>query len=322
MSPASQDFARLLAGLTAHLTWRVVLQVKNSKRPCSAPGGGWPLTRDPGPHVERGGNVGLACGESTGLAVVDVDDINAFAELEVALGPLGGVTVTTPSGGRHFYFAWEPNLLGKIVTSDGRVVGDVLRGGVERNQQPAPWVKATCPPSVVCIAPTPVRPEFGGGAYTWGEDTDLTRPLPALPPLWRAYLGATAPVQPPRPTAAPAPATIVEAALRQPGAQRRGEDVKFQCPGCRDLGRDRAQDNARLFTASGKWACAVFPAGTPGSREHWLSIGVALGAFDRATAAILRQRASAVWRVQENRRGNVSGRGGLLPGFRSARRVR
>ncbi len=67
-------------------------------------------------------------------------------------------------------------------------------------------------------------------------------------------------------------AELEAVALQQPGAVRRGRDIKFQCPACRDEGHDAHRDNARLF-ATGKWGCAV------NQEAHWRPIGELLGAF-------------------------------------------
>ncbi|MGH7393760.1 MAG: hypothetical protein ACREM3_30535, partial [Candidatus Rokuibacteriota bacterium] len=61
------------------------------------------------------------------------------------------------------------------------------------------------------------------------------------------------------------------AALQQPGARERGDDVKFQCPQCRAEGHDQHKDNARVF-ANGKWGCAV-------DRAHFRAIGEVLGVY-------------------------------------------
>jgi hypothetical protein len=106
--------------------------------------------------------------------------------------------------------------------------------------------------------------------------------LPTIPPAWRSYFARV--FQPPTVT----PPTLENLpdddqrflmAVQQPGATRRGDDIKFQCPACVVAGGDTAQDNARLFK-NAKWGCAVYPRGVAGSLLHWMAIGIALEVFD------------------------------------------
>jgi hypothetical protein len=260
-----------------------VLLERNAKKPVVyRRGDGWPLTRDVDLMrywvIERGGNVGLMAGEAFGLAIIDVDDSIAFAELEVQLGPLGAPSVITARGKPHYYVAWAPGIPATLTTPDGSiVVGEPRRGGYTTGQTPPPWQQAVCPPS-----------RIDGRAYRFVNDAALTGPLPSIPPRWRAYFATMSPSETRnrRAAATTTPTTagtarqlhVLETALRQPGARARGSDVKFQCPACAEAGRDTSQDNARLF-ASGAWGCAVYPRGVPGGREHWRRIGEVLGAL-------------------------------------------
>ncbi len=55
-------------------------------------------------------------------------------------------------------------------------------------------------------------------------------------------------------------------ALKQPGARRRSNGVKFQCPACRAEGHDRHRDNAIMFT-DGRFGCAYDSAHGPAIAE-------------------------------------------------------
>ncbi len=60
-------------------------------------------------------NIGIATGKSASIAVLDVDPRHggeeSLAELVTAHGPLSaGPVVSTPTGGRHYYFRWRPGL--------------------------------------------------------------------------------------------------------------------------------------------------------------------------------------------------------------------
>jgi hypothetical protein len=53
----------------------------------------------------------------------------------------------------------------------------------------------------------------------------------------------------------PDAATMLELALKQPGAKRRQHGVKFQCAGCVAEGHDKSMDNACVFN-DGRFSCA------------------------------------------------------------------
>jgi Bifunctional DNA primase/polymerase, N-terminal len=281
----ASDLDRLLAAMRAH-PWLVVPCRRRAKRPSAiAPGDPWLVTNDPGQireWVGDGNNVGLMAGEAFRLAIIEVDDASGFADLCRVLGPLGTPTVSTARGRAHHYVAWEPGIPGTLIGLHGEVIGEPRRGGVVAGQDPEPQQMAVAPPSYVVD-----RAKGIDGPYRWADGFDPTAPLPQLPAPWRRYFARMTRPRPPHRPGPPLPAdarqALVAAALRQPGARQRGDDVKFQCPGCAALGRDTAQDNARLFTATSRWGCAVFSYGVPGSRDHWRAIGHALGAFASPT---------------------------------------
>ncbi len=90
-------------------------------------------------------NLGFMCGSHNRLTVVDVDS-PADSELQHALATYGDspIIVSTPSGGRHVYYAHndEP----RKVRPDERHPIDMLGGGL-------------------CVAPPSVRPS--GASYAW-----------------------------------------------------------------------------------------------------------------------------------------------------------
>ncbi len=256
--------------------WQAVLLSPRSKQPAAPKGKPWPLSTDQEEirnHVVAGsGNAGLIAHERTGLAVVDVDDGARFAEMEAALGRLGDPWVMTGSGKTHIYIAWESNLPAKLRWADQKV-GEVQRGntrpGADGQQQ--------------IVAPPSIHPGTGR-AYRWLVNP-VTAPLGLLPEAWRAYFASTTHTgtrSTARPVLLGSAQTFTDlegAALQQPGARRRADRVKFQCPQCREEGHDRHEDNAALFVDTGGWGCA-YTSGSLAGRRHWLAIGVALGALD------------------------------------------
>ncbi len=251
--------------------WRAVLLYPRTKKPAAPQGAPWPVTSDAdeiAAHLNASGNLGLLGGEINGLAPVDIDDLAAFAEMERALGPLGGPWVETGSGKPHHYVPWEPRLPAKLRWHDV-IVGEIQRGPGQQ--------QVVCPPSIHPIT---------GRPYRWLVDP-VTAPLPRLPAYWRAHL-----LEPARVTLRRSEtdddlplSQVREAALAQPGARRRpGGKVKFACPACVSEGHDAHQDNAAWFEASGRWGCAWASSGTLG-RAHWEAIGQALGVLGgRVTA--------------------------------------
>jgi hypothetical protein len=255
--------------------WLVVLLQPRSKRPAGVT---WNMTRDPGrieAHVTRGGNIGLVCGPDSGVAVPDFDQIEAARALFQKLGPLAAWVESRP-GRSHSYVRWEPGLPAKL-RWQGQIVGELQRGservGVLSHQQ--------------VVLPPSIHPETGH-PYRWLVDP-TKEPLLALPASWKSHLGKET-EKPQDAAARRRPASVsmaadncTDSALRQPGARRRRNGVKFQCPACRDEGRDRHQDNAIAFD-SGGWGCAV------GGRSHWRPIGLALGQLRPATISTTRER--------------------------------
>jgi hypothetical protein len=57
-----------------------------------------------------GANIALACGESSGVWVIDVDDYDALAALEAKHGPLPGTPVSQTGRGFQYFFRWRPEL--------------------------------------------------------------------------------------------------------------------------------------------------------------------------------------------------------------------
>jgi hypothetical protein len=231
----ASDADRLLAALACH-PWRLVWCRSDRKAPfVPIKGAPWIVTDDR--HQVRawldgGRNVGLVGSEETELAILDIDDPTGFADLVRVLGPLGTPTVHTASGKVHFYVAWEPGIPGTVIGLHGEVIGEPRRGGMVAGAPPRQQM-GICPPS-----------RYAGGAYRFAPGVDLTAPLPRLPDPWRRYFARMAPPRalprPGRPLSSGTRDALTAAALRQPGARQRGDDVKFQCPACVALGRDTA----------------------------------------------------------------------------------
>jgi len=190
-------------------------------------------------YLERGANLGLLTGSRSGIAVVDNDRPDLFAEMEVALGALTLFVRSGRGGGRgHYYVRWSPGLP-KVITWKGEKVGELLGEGQY----------AVMPPSI--------HPDTGR-RYAWDTDPLLT-PIPPLPAAWQAYLATQRqtdrPQKPPEAQTLPRDEVVRREALAlaQPGASRRTTNgrIKFQCPRC----ADSHQDNAVLFT-SGAVGCS------------------------------------------------------------------
>jgi hypothetical protein len=246
--------------------WHLVLL--HGKLPACRAGDPWPITQDLDRirrHVSRFGNVGLFCGQQSGVAVGDDDWRELFEVMESELGPLGRPWVQSGGKSRHYYISWEPNLRPKLVWG-GAVLGEVQRGGTSE----APCQQqVVLPPSV---HPVTRRP------YRWLVDP-TAEPLQPIPGPWRPHLTET-----PRTTERTAPdvgpddlARRQTMALRQPNARDRARYIKFACPACRAEGFDEPGDNAVLFP-DGRWGCA-WAAGTDRQRLHSRAIGIALGAL-------------------------------------------
>src|SRR5262245_1555032 len=162
------DHDRTLAAVDG-LPWEFVLLRPRDKRPAGAH---WQVSRDAdeiGTHLSRGGNLGLVAHERAGLAIIDPDDLLAWADMIDTLGQPSDPWVHTGSGKLHYYIRWESNLPAKL-TWRGELVGEIQRGPGQQ--------QAVIPPSV---HPTTGKP------YRWLVDP-ATEPLVELPGEWRAYL--------------------------------------------------------------------------------------------------------------------------------------
>ncbi len=236
--------------------WKGVLLRPKSKSPA---GKHWQITDDPvviGRCNGHNGNLGIVEGPEYGLAVADIDNVDVFSDLVGLLGEPGKAWVQTGRGGLHYYFKWEPGLPAKLHFA-GKKIGEIQRGSETENGTGLQQV----------VAPPSIHPDTGK-PYTWLVNP-VTEPLRPLPDVWCAYLrGGFTPSNGGRPR--PDPGELREKALAQPGAVQRSGGIKFQCPGCRDEGHDKHEDNAVLFN-DGRWGCAI------GDRTHWDAIASALG---------------------------------------------
>jgi hypothetical protein len=228
--------------------WPIILLQRN-KKPVKRNGKTW-ITTDPGEIERHEGNWGVT---AANVAIIDFDK-PYFDEMTDALGMLPP-TVRTGSGKLHSYVA-PVDGLPRYYFWRGEKVGEIAR-------LPSEYV--VCPPSI--------HPDRGR-RYEWIVEPE--RELYELPVGWRDYLlnGAGANVPPPasqldRPWFGPSADELLARALKQPGARKRRQGVKFQCPGCRAEGHDRSRDNA-FIRLDGRWGCAVNDA-------HRRAIGEALG---------------------------------------------
>lgn len=100
----------------SHRGWRAVLLQARSKRPNGAH---WNITSDTteiDSHIESGGNAGITAGPSprrSGLAILDPDRIDRWADLVSVLDEPGKAWVWTGSGKPHYYVLWELGLPAK-----------------------------------------------------------------------------------------------------------------------------------------------------------------------------------------------------------------
>lgn len=246
--------------------WHVVLLAPRAKRP---QGQAWQVVQNPSVaryHVQQGGNLGLVCGPDSRVAVLDFDVDGAMLQMAETLGPLQPWVQTKK--GFHCYVAWEDNLPAKIFWQ-GTEVGQVQRGPALQH----------------VVMPPSIHPETGL-PYAWLVDPTVTR-VPDLPDEWRRFLREEpevddgipewmerGPIGHPavEPWRGPSPTILLFRASQQPGARRRRNGVKFQCPGCRQEGHDRSKDNAIVYD-DGRWGCAIDP-------EHKKDIAEALGFYD------------------------------------------
>lgn len=158
----------LAAVSTRH--WQSVLLRPKEKKPSGAH---WHVSRDASElaaHLARGGNLGLVAHERTGLAVIDPDDLLAWADMIDTLGQPCLPWVETGSGRLHYYVRWEQDLPAKI-TWRGALVGEIQRG----------------PGAQQVVMPPSVHPN--GKPYRWLVDP-VSEPLPTLPGDWRCFFEA------------------------------------------------------------------------------------------------------------------------------------
>jgi hypothetical protein len=149
--------------------WRVVLLAPRQKKPT---GVHWQVTHDAdrvARHLAAGGNLGLVCHESTGVAVLDADNLLAWADMIDTLGQPAAAWTETGRGRLHYFIAWEPDLPAKLEWK-GELIGEIQRG----------------PGQQQVVIPPSVHPDTRR-RYRWIVDP-VTQPLEPLPGEWRAYL--------------------------------------------------------------------------------------------------------------------------------------
>lgn len=262
--------------------WRIVLLKPRSKEPI---GRAWNVTKDQNiieKHVATGGNIGLVCGPDSGVAVLDFDQTDAMRQMAESLAPVRP-WVETGRGRFHCYIRWEADLPARLMWR-GENVGEVQRGpGLQH-----------------VVMPPSIHPETGR-EYRWLVDP--SEELPPLPEEWRNHFASSdvpsyipkgdRAGQPPEEqwTGAP-PEVLVQRALQQPGARRRHNGIKFQCLGCRRVGRDRSRDNAIVYW-DGHWGCAV-------DHTHKAAIAEQLRADDRQDVADAIVESSSVQTIVKN----------------------
>ncbi|MBI4576931.1 MAG: bifunctional DNA primase/polymerase [Planctomycetes bacterium] len=134
-------------------------------------------------------NVGVACGPTSGLLVLDIDPRHGgdatLATMERTYGALPATVEALTGrgdGGRHLYFAWPV--------------------GTERVRSPGPGVDALGPGRYL-VAPPSVHP-VSGQPYTWCAAPG-TVALAAVPPGWVRSLARPPPTSPRRALRAVAP---------------------------------------------------------------------------------------------------------------------
>ncbi len=232
-------------GLPPH--WQLV-RLKRQSKHLTESGSPMPITTHglAARYAATGSNIGLLCTEATGIAAIDNDYAVKFNDMLAELGcSLVRHTNSGGGAGRGCYLVqWEPGLPREIWWK-GVKIADIISSG-----------HVVIPPSVHPMTEWP---------YTWA--TLPTLPLPVLPDALRAYF-TTMPRSRPSPGAPPTPlyhddelARLQAIALDQPGKgpggrayTRKNGWIKFQCPRCRELGKDDDRDNAILFS-SGAYAC-------------------------------------------------------------------
>jgi Bifunctional DNA primase/polymerase, N-terminal len=172
------DTERTLTAIDAR-AWTVVRLGHRLKRPVDKH---WVITRDAdevGRWFAAGRNVGLLCCEQTGVAVLDADRFDVWADMVDALGQPCLPWVLTGSAKLHYYVQWADDLPAKL-TWDNVEVGEIQRG----------------PGQQQVVLPPSVHPETGE-PYRWITDdlpflvepiNPVADPLPTLPDAWRKQL--------------------------------------------------------------------------------------------------------------------------------------
>jgi hypothetical protein len=195
-------------------------------------------------HLNNGGNLGIYTGTHV---VLDFD--KEATSMVMKLGALPP-TVETGSGKIHIYVAFAADLQAKL-TWNSEKLGEVKR---------LPTEYTVTPPSV---HPATGRP------YRWVADP--REPLPVLSSDWLSHLAKAETPKVRTPWNGPGADEMLRRAREQPWARERAGKVTFQCPGCREEGRDeRGREHAVVFADDGRWTCVVDPA-------HRSAIGAALG---------------------------------------------
>lgn len=171
------DQAQLTVEVIRARRWPCVRLGGRSKKPV---GPHWEITLDADQVArwfEAGQNVGLVCGEQSGVVVLDPDELLGWADMVDTLGQPSLPWMLTGSGKLHYPVRWEPELPAKLIWAR-EVIGEVQRGP---NQQ--------------VVLPGSTHPT--GGTYRWITEAlgilcepidPVHDPLPQLPGEWLAFL--------------------------------------------------------------------------------------------------------------------------------------
>jgi hypothetical protein len=174
LTPAAAHDLELTCEAMRQHGWEIVRLRGRSKKPA---GKQWQVTTS-SELVRRwvlaGDNIGGLCHERTGLAVLDPDLLEPWADMVDTFGQPAPSWVLTGSGRLHYYIQWTPSLPAKLVWR-GQIIGEIQRGPGQQ--------QVVLPPS---IHPDTGRP------YAWITDAlgvlcepiNPAGPLPALPWEW------------------------------------------------------------------------------------------------------------------------------------------
>jgi hypothetical protein len=175
---AVTDRDRTLAAIAAK-GWEVVRLGRRMKKPVDTT---WRVTGDAdnvAQWLAAGHNIGLLCHERIGVAVLDADQLDAWADMVDTLGQPCLPWVLTGSGKLHYHVQWVADLPAKLMW-DGVEVGEIQRG----------------PGQQQVVLPPSIHPETGE-RYRWITDDlpflvepidPVAEPLPTLPDAWRTHL--------------------------------------------------------------------------------------------------------------------------------------